>query len=945
MKVRTSTIRNRLFALVAVPLASLILLWGVGVYLTFPDGQRLYEESTLVDHVATPMEDFLIAVQGERLASMVYLADPSTANLTALTERRATVNDRITAARTAMGRSDVQRVASDKLLHLAEVELNRLSDLPQLRNEVINRTISPSDLMDAFATLADGLTPLYANVADFPDETVAAEGRSLAALAHAREMLSRQDAVLANALAAGHFTTGSYRMFVQSVAVQRYAFSDMYAGLSDRFKSAYDTVLNAGPFPQLQKMEDTAINHGKPGAAVPVDAGTWNSVNATVLGSLRDLEWRQGNVIEDQAKSPAYVIFIRLGIVTLLGLAAIVVSVVVARRISRRMVRQLRALRDTARDLAWVRLPSVVERLRTSRPVDVADEVPRLPVGTDEIGQVSESFNEVGRTAVHAAAEQSALRAGVAHVFLNIARRSQGLVNSQLRQLDVMERKAVEPESLDDLFKIDHLATRMRRNAENLVILGGGAPGRVFREPVPLLDVLRSAASEGESYERVRVLPFPPVMLAGSVVSDVVHLCAELIDNATSFSPPHTRVQVSGQSVPKGFAVEIEDRGLGMKPDVMDAANRWLEDPPEFDVLALSDDARLGMFVVGRIAARHDIKVHLRDSPYGGTTAIVLLPAELVAESSGADDLRRRDARRAESATPAELVPAGAERIAIDGPAPEPPRVTALPYRPPTAPTSPAYPPAAMPLGPPAGPPGPAGPLDPPDYPRVPAEPLEPLAPLPTRGQHRAPATEPPAPRFREPAPEPVPAPEPAAEREPVSAGTHLGLPRRVRQASLAPGLRSGPPADVPVVEEPATPARSPEEIRKMMSAYQRGTVRGRAAVDSADTEPTRDLAGDPQPPAEPPEPPEPPEPVEQAEPDRPVWSVAPVDAMAQPAEPADPAESAGSPEPLEPVRDEWPRLPVRDRSAARPPSARPQYDDLDKTTELTAIDADREDD
>jgi signal transduction histidine kinase len=604
-------------------------------------------------------------------------------------------------------------------------------------------------------------------------------------------------------------------MFVQAVATQRYAFNEMSAGMSDRFRRAYDSALGAGPSPQLRKMEDTAVNHGRPGAAVPVDAGAWNSVNASVLGSLRDLEWRQGSVIENQAKSPAYVIFIRLGVVTLLGLAAIVVSVVVARRVSRRLVRQLRALRDTARDLAWVRLPSVVERLRTSRPVDVAAEVPRLPVGTDEVGQVSESFNEVGRTAVQAAAEQSALRAGVAHVFLNIARRSQSLVNSQLRQLDVMERKAVEPDSLDDLFKIDHLATRMRRNAENLVILGGGAPGRVFRDPVPLLDVLRSAASEGESYERVRVLPFPPVMLAGSVVSDVVHLCAELIDNATSFSPPHTRVHVSGQAVPKGFVVEIEDRGLGMKSDVMDAANRWLEDPPEFDVLALSDDARLGMFVVGRIAARHGIKVHLRDSPYGGTTAIVLLPAE----PGEADELRRRDAGRTEAAEPAELVSAGAaRRMAIDGPTTGSPRIAALPQHPPAAPTSPAFPPA----GPPSGP------LDVPEPPSRSPEPVVPLEPLPTRGQHRAPLDEPPAPQFPEPEPEPGPGAEP--QRQPVSAGTYRGLPRRVRQASLAPQLRSTAAEDPSgAAGVPQASSASLSDMRNTLSAMQRGWQQGRA--------------------------------------------------------------------------------------------------------------------
>ncbi|WP_163573314.1 sensor histidine kinase [Fodinicola feengrottensis] len=178
----------------------------------------------------------------------------------------------------------------------------------------------------------------------------------------------------------------------------------------------------------------------------------------------------------------------------------------------------------------------------------------------------------------------------------------------------------------------------MRRNAENLIILGGGAPGRQWRQPVPLVDVIRSAAAEVGGYSRVRVLPIGDGALNGSAVSDLTHLLSELIDNAVSFSPPHTQVQVTGQLVPKGFVVEIEDRGLGMQGDEMTAANRYFANPPEFNVLAISDNSRLGMFVVARLAARHNVHVSsLRSSPYGGTSAIVLIPSNLISTSAGAD--------------------------------------------------------------------------------------------------------------------------------------------------------------------------------------------------------------------------------------------------------------------------------------------------------------------
>jgi hypothetical protein len=199
--------------------------------------------------------------------------------------------------------------------------------------------------------------------------------------------------------------------------------------------------------------------------------------------------------------------------------------------------------------------------------------------------------------------------------------------------LDALEREHEEPELLRELFAVDHLATRMRRNAENLVILGGALPARRWRNAVPVVNVLRSAVSETENYARVVVQGVPRASLSGQAVADVIHLIAELIENGTTFSPPYTQVQVSAQEVPKGLAVEVEDRGLGMTEEEYERLNEYLANPPELDVSALGDDLRLGLFVVARLAARHDIQVTLRPSPYGGTRAVVLVPSVLLGQA------------------------------------------------------------------------------------------------------------------------------------------------------------------------------------------------------------------------------------------------------------------------------------------------------------------------
>ncbi|GAA1069295.1 nitrate- and nitrite sensing domain-containing protein [Kitasatospora nipponensis] len=297
--------------------------------------------------------------------------------------------------------------------------------------------------------------------------------------------------------------------------------------------------------------------------------------------------------------------------------------------IARSMILGMRTLNTAALDIANHRLPDLVEKLSKTDPDRVDTNVEQIPLhGKDEIGEVARAFDQVHRQAVSLAAEQALLRGNLNAIFSNLSRRSQGLIQRQLALITDLENNEADPDQLENLFRLDHLATRMRRNGENLLVLAGEEPGRRWNTPVPLVDVLRAAASEVEQYERIELAAVPSAEVAGRVVNDLVHLLAELLENATSFSSPQTRVNVTATRLPDGrVLVEIHDKGIGLTAEDFAEINEKLAEPPTVDA-AIS--RRMGLFVVGRLSDRHDIRVQLRPSgESAGTTSLVMLPAAL----------------------------------------------------------------------------------------------------------------------------------------------------------------------------------------------------------------------------------------------------------------------------------------------------------------------------
>ena len=317
------------------------------------------------------------------------------------------------------------------------------------------------------------------------------------------------------------------------------------------------------------------------------------------------------------------------------GLIVVIAALILTGSFARRLSHDITGLAVTARRLADEQLPQQLERRRAGdrtaqagtqpSPADGAalDPAPR----TTEIADAVAAIASLQRTAISAADAEAGLRDGLRQVFVSLGRRNQSLLQRQLRLIDTLEQKASNPAALADLFTLDHLTTRMRRHAESLTILSGAAPGRTWTDPVPVIDVIRAAVAEIEDYKRVTVFTKYEDAIMGPAVADMIHMLAELVENATLFSPSTSRVEVRAERVANGFAIEIDDRGLGITPDQLAEINQQLAEPPDFD---LANADRLGLFVAGRLAARHGIRVSLRPSPFGGTTAIVLMPNNIV---------------------------------------------------------------------------------------------------------------------------------------------------------------------------------------------------------------------------------------------------------------------------------------------------------------------------
>ncbi|MFE3634048.1 nitrate- and nitrite sensing domain-containing protein [Streptomyces sp. NPDC059168] len=629
MRFRGKSIRRKIVALLLVPLVSLTAVWGFATVLTGREVTRLFSVSDIVRHIGHPIEDAARGLQQERRQTLVYLADPRAADALAALHRTRSATDRSLAEIREHARDGevVDGMDGDDGERLTTV-LDAFDGLDSLRRGVEARTVSRAQAFDRYNRLIDPCFTLLASLDGIDSVETDEQARALVNLTRARELLAREDALLGSALVVGKVSRDETRN-VSDLVAQRELLYDISlpqlpASERDRYERFWENATTASLLAAEQSVTGTG-----PGSPRGVTARSWDAGAAGVLDELGTLDDQAAERLQDRTRPVAVGVIAQAAVTGVLGLVALLVSVVLSVRFGRGLVRDLRKLRLEAHEASGVRLPGVMRRLSAGEQVDVETEVPRLEYEKNEIGEVGQALNTLQRAAVEAAVKQAELRSGVSDVFVNLARRSQVLLHKQLTLLDTMERRTEDTDELADLFRLDHLTTRMRRHAEGLVILSGAAPSRQWRRPVQLMDIVRAAVAEVEDYERIEVRRLPRVAVTGPAVADVTHLVAELLENATVFSPPHTAVQVLGERVANGFTLEIHDRGLGMTAEALLDANLRLAETPEFE---LSDTDRLGLFVVSRLAQRQNVRVSLQPSPYGGTTAVVFLPDLLLSD-------------------------------------------------------------------------------------------------------------------------------------------------------------------------------------------------------------------------------------------------------------------------------------------------------------------------
>ncbi|MFI0423081.1 nitrate- and nitrite sensing domain-containing protein [Spongiactinospora sp. 9N601] len=616
-------IRFRITLLLLVPLVSLIALWVFAVVLTGGDGARLVAIGTLADTVAGPSEQVVAELQRERLASVRALRSSpgERARRTELARQRTATDRAVTDFRTRAAGADSAEIRP----HLATLTAG-FAELPALRGRV-DAGGDPLPVIQHYSRMITAVYRMYDSMVLVPDFSMYQEGRAVTALGEVKELLSRERALISAVDLAGRMTPAERLAFRETVATRRFLHGWALADLGSELGGPHQRLAASPVAARFARIEDR-IGAAAPGLALSAqETGSWEAGTDALWAAVERNQARTAELLRARTGPAATEIWVQLAVAGGIGLLAVLVSVLITVRFGGRLAGELAGLRDAARELAGVRLPRLVERLRAGDPHP--GELEPLPSGghTAEIAGIARAFTSVQRTAVAAAIEQAALRAGVSRVFVNLARRNQALLHRQLGHLDAMQRKADDPDVLAELFRLDHLTTRMRRHAENLIVLSGETPGRGWRHPIPIYDVLRAAVAEIENYPRVEIQPAPSGALAGHAVADIIHLIAELAENATLFSPPQTTVQVRSELSPGALLIHIEDRGLGLPPAQLEALNQQLSAAPDFD---LADTEHLGLFVVARLAVRHGIGVSLAPSVYGGLTATIYMPATLV---------------------------------------------------------------------------------------------------------------------------------------------------------------------------------------------------------------------------------------------------------------------------------------------------------------------------
>ncbi|MEE1822734.1 nitrate- and nitrite sensing domain-containing protein [Streptomyces sp. BE20] len=604
--------------------------------MTFFDFQRQAAQGLLAQKAGQPSNIVYYNLQEERRLSAEALARPG--SVTDQLKRQRQLTDEAVTKFQALSGETADSAPTDARNAVAEAR-RALGRLAEQRSAVDRSAVDQQTVYAYYTDLIAVDLRLFTALSHVANGEVTWISKTLVNAFWAKEMLAREDAILARGWPSGKLSTADYQLLQQAIGAQDHLFTvQVVPYVPADEQGAWQQLANSPAWQAKATVEQALIRPATVDAGgsvkLPQLQDQWRQALDQVNPALvKAIETRTEGVVE-VGKGSIISLLTRVALTAVIGLFAVVAVVLTSWRLTRSLRRRIKELQSQAQELERT-LPEVVERLSQGEQVDVEAESRAITAGphsngTDELAQLGQALNLARTSALETSVRQAEQYRGFERLLQRIARRTQLLIGQQLRKLDELERKHEDPEVLEGLFDLDHLTARLRRYEENLVILAGGQPQRKWRKPVPLLDVLRSAQGEVQDYRRIMLDVEGHPWLSERAVGPVAHVVAELMENAATFSKPPTPVDVRAAVVGRGLAIEIEDRGLGMDPDQYDAANALMTSPPRMDVLARADDIRLGFYVVARLAASTGIRVEFRPSAFGGTRVVVLVPGELV---------------------------------------------------------------------------------------------------------------------------------------------------------------------------------------------------------------------------------------------------------------------------------------------------------------------------
>ena len=642
-------VRSRLFLLVVIPTVTAVAAGGIFIASSV-ESALVYQRVLTLANLSGKVTGLVQALQNEREDTVEFIvlgsgsggrgassssATPPGAELSLLHDDYSVSTgwaDQVKALADGINGSYSTLAQQD-----AQAAVSAIGDLRAIRAAATGTKLPALIVINEYATAIDTLLAVENQIGvGSSDSTLAGGVRVLGLVSNMKEEASEQQALLTSALGSDLVSLGQFGQAQQSAitdaqAQQQGDLNEFDTAATAPQRQLFNNILSSSNAVQAQAQEQEAISLASSKSPIATDPTISDASTALsyVVSGMRSVEQQFANSVISRSGSLydtaiTSAITFGLAVALLLGIALTATIVV-----GRSMVGPLRRLRNGALQVAEDRLPDMVRRIGQTEGEGVQFVIEPIDVdSTDEIGEVARAFDQVQREAVRLAANEAALRGNVNSMFVNLSRRSQSLVERQIRVISRLEQGEEDPERLETLFQLDHLATRMRRNSENLLVLAGQELTRRWSRPVALVDVLRAAVSEIEQYERVTMNVQPEISISREAVSDLVHLTAELVENATSFSAAETPVTIAAQTLQTGgVLIEIADQGVGMGAEEMAHANWRLDNPPTVD-LAVS--RRMGLFVVARLAARHGIRVRLRRAQSGGLIALVWLPYEAI---------------------------------------------------------------------------------------------------------------------------------------------------------------------------------------------------------------------------------------------------------------------------------------------------------------------------